>query len=244
MDDRRALVGVSVSGEQFIANQRFLFALPTGRFSHHVLATRGQRLALSRTRFTGRAASGGEIDVPMLTLVELDAGERYVRLLLFGPDAVGDAYAELDRSYSRGEALAHPHAGATMPAFLAAFERRDWSALGALFAEDVVVHDHRRLGWETLGNRTAYLSAMRSLVELSPDVGLRLDHVRVSTRRLLWVASWLGTREGGAFEAPWVIVSEHDAGGVVRRFDQYDVEQLDAALVRFEDQRSSTGTRA
>jgi ketosteroid isomerase-like protein len=226
-------VGVSVSGEQFLANQRFLFALPTGRFSHQVLATRGERLGLSRTRFTGRTGSDGEIDVPMLSIAEVDEDARYVRLVLFEPDRFDGAYAELDRSYRRREAAGHLHASTTMPAFLAAFERRDWDALGALFAENVLVQDHRRLGWETLPSRAAYVAAMRSLVELSPDVGLRLDHVRASARHLLWVASWTGTHEGGAFEAPWVIVSEHDADGMVRRFDQYDVEQLDAALARF-----------
>jgi hypothetical protein len=50
---------------------------------------------------------------------------------------------------------------------------------------------------------------------------------------VLWVAAWAGTREGGPFEAPWIIVSEHDAAGVVVRFHQFDVDGLDAALERF-----------
>jgi hypothetical protein len=75
---------------------------------------------------------------------------------------------------------------------------------------------------------------MRSLVELAPDARLRLDHVRTCGRGLLWVARWLGTQEGGPFEAPWITVSEHDAPGRVQRFDQYDLDQLEAARARFE----------
>jgi class 3 adenylate cyclase/ketosteroid isomerase-like protein len=233
MDDRRSVVGVSVSGKEFFANQRFLFTMASSRFESELIGTRGERLALSRSRFTGQVDVGGEIDVPMLSLVEVGDDGRYARLMVFEPDALDDAFEELHARYAAAEARAYPRVAAAMQAFRHAFAERDWEALGALFAEDVLVHDHRALGWDTLRGRAAYVQAMRALVELSPDVRMRLDHVRISARRLLWVASWAGTREGGAFEAPWVIVSEHDADGSVRRFDQYDVEQLDEALARF-----------
>jgi ketosteroid isomerase-like protein len=55
----------------------------------------------------------------------------------------------------------------------------------------------------------------------------------MSDRALFWVAAWEGAHQGGAFEAPWIIVSEHDASGTVRRFDQYDLDQLDEARARF-----------
>jgi hypothetical protein len=124
-----------------------------------------------------------------------------------------------------------------MRAFRTAFAGRDWDALAARFTPDLVVNDHRRLGWEPLRDRTAYVQTLRSLVDLAPDVRLRLDHVRTSDRALFWVAAWQGTREGGPFEAPWIIVSEHDAGGLVRRFDQYDLDQLEEAQARFEELR-------
>jgi hypothetical protein len=120
-----------------------------------------------------------------------------------------------------------------MRAFLRAFESRDWDALAAQFTPDLVVDDHRRLGWETLRGPAEYVRAMRSLVDLAPDVRLRLDHVRGCDRGLFWAACWLGTQEGGPFEAAWLTVSEHDVRGRVRRFDQYDLDQLDAALARY-----------
>jgi hypothetical protein len=100
-----------------------------------------------------------------------------------------------------------------------------------------VVDDHRLLGWETVRSAEAYVQTLNSLVDLAPDAQLRLDRAEMSQRGLLWVGAWVGTREGGAFETPWVTVSEHDAQGIVLRFDQYDLDQLPAARARFEELR-------
>ena len=56
-----------------------------------------------------------------------------------------------------------------MREFTRAFAERDWDALAARCAPDLVVHDHRLLGWGTLHGPAAYLEALRSLVELAPD---------------------------------------------------------------------------
>jgi len=233
LDDRRALVGLRVRGEEFLTNLRLLFETPSSEWRSEPLATRGQRLALLRSHFSAEAGAGAPIAVEHLSLVERDDDRRAVSVVVFDAEQEEAARAELDARFLAGEAAAHRHVAATMRAFLTAFARRDWDAVGALFAEDVAVHDQRRLGWEPLSGRAAYVASLRALVELSPDVRLRLDHARLSARGVLWVASWVGTREGGPFETPWIIVSEHEAAGIVRRFDQFDVEGLDAALERF-----------
>jgi hypothetical protein len=46
---------------------------------------------------------------------------------------------------------------------------------------------------------------------------------------------WLGTREGGAFESQFLLVSELDASGWIRRLDFYDTHRLEAALARFDE---------
>ena len=121
---------------------------------------------------------------------------------------------------------------------MGAFASRDWDALAMQFAPDLVVYDHRLLGWETLHSSVAYVQSLRSLIDFAPDARLRLDHVAMSDRALLWVAGWLGTQEGGTFEALWIVVSEHDRCGKVSRFDQYDVDDLAEARARFEELRS------
>jgi ketosteroid isomerase-like protein len=110
-------------------------------------------------------------------------------------------------------------------------------------AADVVVEDHRLLGWETVHGAGDYVRTLHSLVDLAPDTRVRLDHVEMSQRGLLWIGAWVGTREGGAFETPWITVSEHDARGVVRRFDQYDLNQLASARARFVELATTTTAR-
>jgi class 3 adenylate cyclase/ketosteroid isomerase-like protein len=239
MSDRRKLIQLETDRKTMLGSLRDVFLAEEARLTDgsaragHVLATRGERLALAKTGFALRDRDVGPSELTMLTLIEVDEAGRRVALATFDAEDVDAALAELDARYAAGEARTDPHVAATMETFRRSFEARDWDALGALFAADVAVHDERRLGWEPLRSRAAYVASLRSLVELAPDTRLRLDHVRLSARGVLWVAAWSGTREGGPFETPWVIVSEHDAEGLVRRFEQYDVDDLDAALARF-----------
>ncbi len=233
--DRRSVTGLDLQGEDFLASMRFQFGMNPSRWHVEMLATRGERLALLRSRFESEDETAGPGAVEYVAVVESDVSGRSILNLLFDPDDFDAACAELDARYAAGEAAAHPRVAATMHAFLRAFAARDWEALAAHFTPDLVVDDHRRLGWETLRGPAAYVESLRSLVELAPDTRLRLDHVRTCERGLLWVAGWLGTREGGPFEGPWISVSEHDALGKVCRFDQYDLDQLDAALARYEE---------
>ena len=94
-------------------------------------------------------------------------------------------------------------------AFRRALAVRDWEALAALLAPDLTVNDHRLLGWETLHGPAPYIRALQSLVDLAPDVQLRLDNVlAMSERGVLYAPTWIGTRDGGAFEEPSLIVAE------------------------------------
>jgi hypothetical protein len=235
MDDRRAVVNLDLSGADFFANARLLFATRAGRWHIEPLATRGERLALFRVRFSGEVRDGGTMADEHLAIVEHDAGGQAVAAVLFDLDAVEAAYAELDRRYDAGEASAFGH-GAMTRAFRRAFAARDWDALAKQLAPDIVVHDHRPLGWETLRGPGAYVRALRSLVELAPDVRLRLDHVlAMSERGVLYAPTWHGTREGGAFEEPSLIVAEVDALGRFCRFDQYGLDQVERARARYDE---------
>src|SRR5262249_27266541 len=103
----------------------------------------------------------------------------------------------------------------------------------AVAAPDLVVRGHRVMGWETLHGPAEYLEAVRSLVELAPDVRLRVDHVfRMSDRVVVYAPTWVGTRDGGAFEDPSLIVAEVDDLHQIRRFDQYGLDRLAAPLAR------------
>jgi hypothetical protein len=229
MDDRRRLMRVVFEGGDFFANERLLFEDTSSRWRGDLLATRGERLALFRVRFTATVGESGPMEVEVLDLVEVDGAGRRTALVVFDPDDLEAAYAELDERYAAGEGRAH---GKRLRV-LGRVGARDWEALAAGYAPDFVLYDHRPLGWETMRGQTAYVDTVRSLVDLAPDVRLRVDHLTVSDRGTFIVATWLGSHEGGAFEATKVAVEERDALGTVRRLDQYGLDQLDEALARF-----------
>jgi hypothetical protein len=81
------------------------------------------------------------------------------------------------------------------------------------------------------------VAALRSLVDLAPDARFRLDHVAMCPHGYFAISTWVGTREGGAFEAPSFVVVELDDQGRMCCFDQYDLADLDLARTRFEELR-------
>ena len=119
-------------------------------------------------------------------------------------------------------------------AFGNAVASRDWDALVDALSPDLEVYDHRRLGWEPLRGPQAYVDALRALVDLAPDVRLRLDRIlEVADHAVLYSTAWEGTRDGGSFEEPSLIVAELDDAGRIRRFDQYDHTAEAIARERF-----------
>jgi class 3 adenylate cyclase/ketosteroid isomerase-like protein len=247
LEDRRSVVRLSMAGADFFASLRLMFDTPASRWERERLATRGERLALFAVRFTGDAGGGDPFVFAALALMEIGADGRYVGLTLFDSHDRAAAWDELDARFeelSRAPgpdfafedavgAAPHPGVAAGMREFSRAFTARDWTALAARCASNLVVQDHRRLGWETLRGPEAYLAALRTLVELAPDTELRLDHAELCARGYLVVTVWVGTREGGAFEEPSLMVAELDGAGRIARFDQYEMGALDEARVRF-----------
>ena len=231
--DRRTIVQLDVDREQHLRGLRSMFDVESSRFTLEPIATRDDRLALARARFESAGRSVGPAKSEWLQIVGVDDCGDCSAMVVFDAGDLDAAYGELDRRHAAGEAAIHGRISAVMRSFTEGFARRDWKHLAALFAPDLVVNDRRRLGWQTLRGPRAYVESLRSLVDLAPDTRLRLDHVRVSDRGLLWVGAWQGTRDGGSFETPWIVVSEHDAVGLVHRFDQYDLDQLAVALAHF-----------
>jgi len=198
------------------------------------LATRGDRLALIRERPEAGEGATALDATGWLEIVEVDAAGSPTRLTLFDEEDLDAARAELDERYEEGEAAVYGHAAMTR-AFRSALAAREWDTLAKLLAPDLVVEDHRILGWETLHGPGEYVEALRSLVELAPDVRLRLDHVvSMSDRAVIYAPAWVGTRDGGAFEDPSMVVAEFDALHRIRRFDQYGADQVAEARARFD----------
>ena len=106
-----------------------------------------------------------------------------------------------------------------------------------MLAADLLVEDHRPVRIiPTLRTRDEYLPFLRTLVDLAPDVVLRLDHVLApGVRGNLAVLRWVGSREGGPVEIPMVLVTMLDSAGRIRLWHVYDLDQLDAARARYDE---------
>jgi class 3 adenylate cyclase len=233
--DRSSLARLEIDREPFLAMLRQALHMETSRLPWlgESLATRGERLALARTGFVLSHGDVGPSELEWLTLIELDGNGQRIAMVSFDRDDVDAAYAELDARFAAGESAPFAAVTEAMLRFRQALAARDWPVLAAVLAPDLQMHDHRPLGWEATRGAQPYVEALRALTELAPDVHLRIDHADVCPYGYLALSTWVGTHEGGAFEAPSYIVGELDAAGRAWRFDQYDLAQLPEAQARW-----------
>lgn len=227
-DDRRRAVnsGLRQGRDAAIAEMQALVDIGARDHASDTIATRGERLVLCRTRSSGRRAEAFYVEV--LDVFEIDDDETVIARVVFDPDDIDDAIAELENRYLSGEAARHA---------------RTWSAIMRVF--DVLNHgelpstspgfedvDHRRGALLASGDLMKYLRAsLTDLVgTLYPVAVHRLtDHGAVITH----VAQ--GTSQQG-FYAEWrvtdVFLVDGDRTGRYEFFDEADV---DAALARFDE---------
>ncbi len=237
IDDRTALAQIETGRDEWLAAFRQMIELTSARPEPQVLATRGDRLVLFRMRWQGAAGDVGPSEVDWFLIAEVDARGDHVLVVSFEPTAQGAAYAELDARFAAGDGAAHPLAAQWLADYLRCFAARDWVAMRALFAPDLVGHNHRLVGWGTLHGPAALVSTLVSTLEaqiaLAPDTQERVDHVRTCARGVLIEYAWHGTHEGGAFENVWLVLVELDEQGRARRADVWEAEQQGAARARF-----------
>jgi ketosteroid isomerase-like protein len=245
VDDRRRLMQMRLPDGDARAALRFLFDVPGSRWVVTPLATRGEHLVVSRYVFEGTAgADAGPIAIDYLALDQTDADGRFIETVLFDPDDLDAAYAELDRRYGAGDGR-HDATWQQAHRLSVALPHGDIDACRAMLAPGFRVGDHRKLGWgDTLRDADTFLQAQLALTELSPDWRYRIDHRRA--RGLVWLGqqAQVGTREGGAFENRFLVVGVHDQQDLVLGFDIYDVDQLDQARARFEELTGTKGSSA
>ncbi len=202
------------------------------RFETH--ATRSERVALVKSHWEGADRDVGPSETKTLVVCEADEHDQIVAIVNFDPVDLDAACAELDARYDSGKGASFARSAAVLRALERVFASRDWDASSGVYDPDLVVNDHRPLGWETIRGLAAYVETYRSMVERAPDVRLSIDHLTLSDRAILMAFTWIGTREGGAFEIPKVSVCETDETGRIFRIDVDEVDQLEEARARFD----------
>ena len=141
-DDRRGVVGAGVQHgrDAQMADMRTIVDLWITNVSSTIIATRGERLVLMRTHFSGSDQGPGAFLTEVFGLVEIDTDERIVAIVSFDLDDIDAAFEELDARYLAGEAAAYSHTWSVIVEAYAALNRRELPATTA----GLVDVDHRR----------------------------------------------------------------------------------------------------
>ena len=199
-----------------------------------VIATRGERLVLTRWCASGRESP--TLLKSMSFRSSSDAEERFAAAVVFDLDDIEAAFEELDARYLAGEAAANAHTWSVIARAIAAFNRHELPE----FMPDWVNVDHRRARWFAPGDLTAYI---RATLDLAPDVNVYIEGLhQLSNLGAVFTQVTRGTSQDG-FDAEWrEIVLATIEGDLINRIEVFDEADLDAALARF-DELSRTAPR-
>lgn len=230
-DDRRRVVGAGMrhGRDAEIANMRAVVDLGVKYAKSIVVATRGQHLALLRTRFSGHNQGPEAFHTEIVDLVEINADNKITRRIAFDADNVGAAFEELDARYLAGEAASHAQAWSAVIQTTKAFSRREIPA----GTSNAVTIDHRHGAAFAPGELTAY---MRATWHLSQQTTLYVEAVQrlSSSGAVITLAAHATSRDG--FSAEWRVVNLFMfEGTLVDRCEVFDEADLDDALATFDD---------
>jgi hypothetical protein len=232
--DRRKLTRVELDRDGYVAFIRSVGDMASTGLTVELLATRGERLALHRTRTEIEGGDVGPSEIVSLSLCETSPRGEVARLSRFDSEDQPAALAELDARWEASEATVHRRTSAVVRAYRESAALHAWDEMAALVSPSLVFDDHRPLALGLIG-RERWIASLHALAALAPDVRLHVDHLRTAERGFLIAGDWRGTRDGGAFESPWTGVLELDEQGKIARIDAFADEQPGAALARFEE---------
>ncbi|OBG89310.1 hypothetical protein A5699_14605 [Mycobacterium sp. E802] len=230
-EDRRHIVstGIRRGRDAALEDARAVAGLGVRNAAATVVATRGERLALRRSRYANRDEQVDGFHVEILEIIALDDHGLIAAVVTFDSDDFDAALKELDARYLAGEAATHAQTWSTVISTYAALNRHQLPAATPNWT-DV---DHRRtvaiaaggLGaslraiWDITTHATIYVEAVHRL----SDVGVVVTHVATAT-----------SQEG--FDAEWrdvcVLTVEGDR---IRLGEVFDEPDLDTALARFDE---------
>ena len=212
-----------------------LFEAPTSwQLEIEPVAIRGSRLALTRDRFRDTNEADRPIAVETLTLTEVNDDELISYAVVFDPDDINGAIAELTARWIASGEVAHPEVIEAQRKVLAASNRHDWDAVSAANANATYVN-HRQLpaGGDTIAD---HMSSTRMMATLTPD--LWVEPAQILTHSALGLVTSVVLRgtstEGLAIEIPVVLLSLSD-GDHLTRIEVFDPDQRDLALARFDE---------
>ena len=234
-DDRRRVVNAGIRHGRDAAFEDLRVAADIGLMTNitsDIIATRGERLFLGRTRWLGPDQRPEDFYTEVLNVVEIDPEERIAAQVLFDPndiDNIAAAFNELDARYLAGEAAAYAHTWSLVADAFAAINRHELPEL----TSDWVNVDHRRGAAFAAGEMTAYI---HDLFDDVPDIHVYVEVVhRLGNIGAVVTQAGHGTSQEG-FQAEWreIGIFMFD-GDLLSRCELFDETDLEAALARFDE---------
>ncbi|WP_082022603.1 BTAD domain-containing putative transcriptional regulator [Mycolicibacterium setense] len=238
MWSRRKVVGfsrVTLRPEEWTREAKRLHEVGFVRHHHVVVAVRGERLALTRTRVNTADATAGAPRDELLQLIGLDTDGRIAMDVYFDIDDMDAALAELDAAHSRLEEQRHQAcrlenaATRAIERFLAYLADREWTAMAEMYAEDISSEDRRRVvSAEVIRGRETNIANWRAIVEIDAD---NLTSTTIATRgnRLA-----LSRMHSAAFQIDVLNLLEVDADDRVTAVVVFDLDDIDAAFAELD----------
>ena len=228
-DDRRRMVGAGVryGRNAQIEDLRAIADLGLTNVTSTVMAIRGERLILGRIRFTGDQGPEALL-TEILGLLEINANNKIRATVVFDPDDIEAAIAELDARYLAGEAAMHSETWSVVAGAVAAINRHELPEL----TSDWVNIDHRRAVAFAPGEMTEYV---RAILDDASDLGVYIEAVHRLTNlgTVVTQASHATSHQG--FDAEWRMISLSTVDGdLINRCELFDEADLDTALAKFE----------
>jgi hypothetical protein len=231
-DRRKGLRNEGPVGREF-AHSLLFEASASWRLDLELVAVRGHRLALTRDRFRDTDEADRPIAIELLMLTEVNDDELISYSVVFDPDDIDAAFAELDALYLAGEAAAHAHTWSLVKEAYAGLNRHEYAAT----TPDWVNVHRRRLATIETGHLSGYIRASR---DATPDARIHIEAVhRLSSLGAVVRRAVNGSSQDG-FYAEWreidVLTFE---GALINRCEVFDEADLDAALARFDELSAS-----
>lgn len=230
-DDRRSVInaGIRRGRDVEMANWRATAEVWMSDVRAAVVATRGERLALLRFTFASQDSLPASFQAAAISVVEVNDDNRCAVTVVFSPDDIDTALAELDARYVAAETPAHARVWSLMVQTYAALNRRETLSTASNF----VNIDHRRgitfepgniitdahPTWDVAPNLTMYVETVHGLT----DTGAVITH-----------ASYGPLDEGLDAERRETVLFTFE-GDSVNRCEVFDEADLGAALAHLEE---------
>ncbi|HVJ96272.1 MAG TPA: nuclear transport factor 2 family protein, partial [Acidimicrobiia bacterium] len=204
-----------------------IFDFDEYRIERGLVATRGDLLALVAEHVMLRDGASGSAEIECRTLIETDTEGRIVRHTVFENEDDSRAVDALDARYVE-------LGGLDARAPRDAFNARDWERYATFLPEDGAMDDRRTAGYGQL-DRDGFVSYERAILEMAPDVKLRIDHVvGDSSTASLTVGAVTGTHDGGTFEMPFVTLGQTTTDGRPIATTLFDIDDFEVAKAEYE----------